>query len=119
MAQGHFHEILFEELKEAFEVKNEAALKRFVLLLADHVVSIREMKEELVKLGSRVEALSSRIDALAEAMKMGFEHVDKRFEDMNKRFDDINKRFNLLVWIVGIFIGLPTWVMVFLKLLGR
>ena len=112
MAQEHFHEILFEELKEAFEVKNEAALKRFVLLLADHVVSIKEMKEELVKLGSRVETLSSRIDALAEAMKMGFEHVDKRFED-------INRRFNLLVWIVGIFIGLPTWVMVFLKLLGR
>ena len=82
------------------------------MLPADHEVLIKEIKGELVKLRSRVETLSSRIDALAEAMKLGFEHVDKRFEDMNRRF-------NLLVWIVGIFIGLPTWVMVFLKLLGH
>ncbi len=78
--------VLEEELAEAFEVKDEKALKRYVILLLENVMGREKAEKQFVE-------LRSDIKVLAETMQEGFRQMEKRFEQIDKRFEQVDKRF--------------------------
>ncbi len=79
-------QVLEEELAEAFEVKDEKALKRYVILLLENVMGREKAEKQFVE-------LRSDIKVLAETMQEGFRQMEKRFEQIDKRFEQVDKRF--------------------------
>jgi hypothetical protein len=108
-------EVLENELRNAFEVKNEQSLHRYVRLLSENIVSKARHSEEFESLKSenreiltviregfkrmdeRFEAVDKRFEIMQHSMDDRFEAVDKRFEvmqhNMDKRFEAVDKRF--------------------------
>ena len=79
-------QILEEELAEAFEVKNDKALKRYVGLLLESLMERDRAEKQFIE-------LRSDIKVIAETMQEGFRQIDKRFEQIDKRFEQVDKRF--------------------------
>ena len=113
-------EMLEEELAEAFEVKNQKSLHRYVVLLTSGCVeqeshqqqfseltgSIREMlasmKEGFRRMDNRFEALQIQMDERFGSMQKQTDErfgsmqkqMDERFAAQELRFEDVNKRFD-------------------------
>ncbi|RKX81775.1 MAG: hypothetical protein DRP57_11335 [Spirochaetes bacterium] len=79
-------QILEEELSEAFEVRNEKALKRYVSLLLESLMEKEKAENEFHE-------LKSDLKIIAETMKEGFRLMEKRFEQIDRRFEQVDKRF--------------------------
>ena len=90
-------QVLEEELAEAFEVKDEKALKRYVILLLENVMGREKAEKQFVELRSDIKVLAETMQEGFRQMDKRFEQVDKRFEDMyhymDKRFEQVDKRF--------------------------
>lgn len=99
---GHnLAELLTDELSEAFDVKNEKALKRYVELLVGNVMDKESANSQFTE-------LRGDIKAIVETMREGFRQIDKRFEElihhMDKRFEDLNKRIGFMSWFIPTFV---------------
>ncbi len=124
-------EILESELTEGILEKKPEAIRRFVRALYEEFAHAEEVNERLIRIEEEIKRLGEEVKHLTETMKFGFEQMEKRFEDVNKRFEDMNKRFEdmnkrfeeqsktlrTLGWLIGIFLGLPTWASFLLALL--
>ena len=99
-----------DELKEAFEVKDERALHRATLMLSERIVDRPTYVRDSA-------GLHRDVRVIAETMKRGFEmmekrfesiqhNLDKRFEQADKRFEsmqhNVDKRFSSLQWFIGL-----------------
>ena len=129
-------QILEEELSEAFEVRNEKALKRYVSLLLESLMEKEKAENEFHELKSDLKIIAEtmkegfrlmekrfeQIDRRFEQVDKRFEQVDKRFEDMyhymDKRFGDLNKRIGFMSWFTPTIVTvLITLVMAAMKFL--
>lgn len=113
-----------EELKslgQMFEVKFDASEKRFEALQ-------REMNARFVAIDKRFEALQREMNARFEAMNERFVAMDKRFESLqsemttrfeavDKRFEAMDKRFSTIQWMIGVFVGVPAFIIALLTVL--
>ena len=88
-----FVELLEGELQEAFEIKDQRSLHRYVMLLEQSLVSRTEYMQDS---GS----IKSDVALLAESMREGFKRMDERFAAVDKRFEDLigqmNSRFEMV-----------------------
>ena len=120
MQMKELAEMLEEELAEAFEVKNQKSLHRYVVLLTSGYVeqeshqrqfaevtgSIKEMltsmKEGFRRMddhfGSMQKQMDTRFAASQKQMDERFnalqKQMDERFSAQELRFEDVNKRFD-------------------------
>ncbi|MBT3272593.1 MAG: hypothetical protein HN368_05530 [Spirochaetales bacterium] len=101
-------ELLENELKAAFEVKNEQSLHNYVVILVERMIDRGEYIEDRGSLKSDIRSITDtmregfkRMDERFAAVVRRFEAVDKRFEDligqMNSRFEGVDKRFEDLL----------------------
>ena len=122
-------QVLQEELAEAFEVKDEKALKRYVMLLMENVMGRERAERQFVELRSDIKVLAETMQEGFRQMEKRFEQVDRRFEDMyhymdkrfeqvDKRFEDLNKRIGFMSWFTPTIVTLLlTLVMAAMKFL--
>ncbi|MBN2656096.1 MAG: hypothetical protein JXR86_03490 [Spirochaetales bacterium] len=93
-------ELLEQELEEAVEVKNRKSFHRFILLLAQNVVSRNTHEREIYSLRSDIKDVIALMERRFEAVDRRFESVDQRFESMQKqmdvRFNAMDKRFSMM-----------------------
>jgi hypothetical protein len=94
-------EIVENELKNAFEVKNEESLHRGISFLIDSIPhkeqndgQHEQFREALLKMDAKTDRILLEMHEGFKRMDERFEANDKRFDDANKRFDDVNKRFD-------------------------
>lgn len=125
-------EVLENELKTAFEVKDERALHRYVSLMLERTPDKEESKstqdqfrEAMLKMDAKTEAILlemregfKRMDERFEAVEKRFAANDKRFEErfetVDKRFDDVNKRFTMMFAFMSIgFVIVSTLVTIY------
>jgi len=110
-------ELLTDELSEAFDVKNEKALKRYVELLVGNVMDKESANSQFTELRGDIKAIvetmregfrqiDKRFEELIHHLDKRFEDVDKRFEDVNKRFEDVNKRIGFMSWFIPTFVAI-------------
>ena len=93
-------EVLENELRNAFEVKNEQSLHRYVRLLSENIVSKTRHSEEFESLKNENREILIEIREGFKRMDERFEAVDKRFEviqrSMDERFEAVDKRFEVM-----------------------
>ncbi|MCD6122496.1 MAG: hypothetical protein J7K04_11720 [Spirochaetales bacterium] len=86
-------QILEEELSEAFEVRNEKALKRYVSLLLESLMEKEKAENEFHELKSDLKIIAETMKEGFRLMEKRFEQIDRRFEQVDKRFEQVDKRF--------------------------
>ena len=86
-------QILEEELSEAFEVRNEKALKRYVSLLLESLMEKEKAENEFHELKSDLKIIAETMKEGFRLMEKQFEQIDRRFEQVDKRFEQVDKRF--------------------------
>ena len=105
-------ELLENEFKHAFEVRDEESLHRGVSILVESIpqkeqnkIEHDQFKEALLKMDAKTDVILNKMDENFRRMDQRFESLqkqmderfaasDKRFDDVNKRFEDMNKRFD-------------------------
>ena len=79
-----------DEWEQAFQVRDERALKRAGSLICERFVDRATYTHD-------VSEFRGDIRVLAEMMKLGFEQIDKRIDQMDRRIDQIDRRFEVLI----------------------
>lgn len=108
-------------LREISEAKFDASEKRFEALQ-------REIKAGFDASEKHFEALQREMNARFEASNERFVAMDKRFESLqremsarfeavDKRFDAVDKRLTTTQWMIGIFVGVPFFVMALIQVI--
>ncbi|HAK46011.1 MAG TPA: hypothetical protein DCO79_08860 [Spirochaeta sp.] len=94
-------EVLENEFRNAFEVKDPDSLHRGISILVESIPQKEQNKtehdhfrESMLKMDSKMEATIIKMDEGFKRMDERFKASDQRFDDVNKRFDDVNKRFD-------------------------
>jgi DNA anti-recombination protein RmuC len=119
---------------EEFLGRNELRAKELALIervvrVEEELKSLRQMLE--VKFDAsekRFEALQREMNARFEAMNERFVAMDERFVSMDKRFESlqseitarfeaVDKRFSTIQWMIGIFVGVPAFIIALVNVL--
>jgi hypothetical protein len=110
---SHILETRLQKAIEEFVEKNEIRLKE--LSLVERVVKVEEELKALREISGK------NFESLVREMNARFEAVDKRFEslqrEINTRFEAMNKRFTSVQWMIGLFVGIPAFILVITRLL--
>ena len=100
-------QILEEELANSFQVKDERALHRSVILLVENLARQNRNEREHSEFREAIIRIDTRIEE-------GFKRMDERFSSVDKRFDDVNKRFSMMFTFITIgFVTLATLMSVY------
>lgn len=80
---------------EEFVEKNEIRLKE--LSLIERVVRVEEELKSLKEISER--------------------NYESLLREMNARFEAMDKRFTMVQWMIGLFVGIPAFILVLARLL--
>ena len=76
-----------DEWEQAFQVRDERALKRAGSLICERFVDRATYTHD-------VSEIRGDIRVLAEMMKLGFDQIDKRIDQIDKRIEQVDKRID-------------------------
>ena len=76
-----------DEWEQAFQVRDERALKRAGSLICERFVDRATYTHD-------VSEIRGDIRVLAEMMKLGFEQIDKRIDQIDKRIEQMDRRID-------------------------
>ena len=83
-----------QKVLEEFVEKNEISLK--VLSLIERVVGVEGELKSLREISDR--------------------NYESLLREMNARFEAMNKRFTLVQWMIGLFVGVPAFILMVIRL---
>lgn len=118
-------EIVENELKNAFELKDEQSLHRGITYLIDSIPHKEQNEAQHEQFRQAVLKMDAKTDAILFKMDEGFKRMDQRFESMqkqmderfeasDKRFDDNSKKFTMMFSFMTIgFVLLATLMSIY------
>lgn len=122
-------EVLENELKTAFEVKDENAVHRYVSLMLEQSMEKKENEAEHSEFKKALLSMDAKTDDILIETREGFKRMDERFETANKlmderfgatnkqmdeRFKSVDKRFTMMFAFMSIgFVIVSTLVTVY------
>jgi len=108
-------------VEEDLRSLRESSDRNHESLLREMNARFEAMNERFGAVDKRFEASDKRFESMQREMNARFEAVDMRFEslqrEMNARFEAMDKRFTSIQWMIGLFVGVPAFILVIIKLL--
>ena len=86
-------DVLENEFRNAFEVRDEKSLHRGISILVESIPHKQENKTEHDQFREAMLKMDARTDSILLKMDEGFKRMDERFKYMDERFTHMDERF--------------------------